>query len=103
MDELMKRVKLSRDWVVAWGLLDDETYAETDWCSHTITLDVRLTRYEARSALAVELERRERGPCCPDVVAEQAAARKLIPLEDLATVVGFTAVPWEMAATLGVD
>lgn len=90
-------------WGIEWALLDDDTMGETDWARRRILLDVRLTDREARSTLAVEMERCVRGPGCSLDILERAAARQLIPMRHLIRAASFTSETDMLAGFLNVD
>lgn len=104
MDErLQDRLRSVPGWRVEWALLDDY-YGVTDFGRRVIVLDIRLTPAEERSTLAMELERRDRGLGADDEQAlENAAARWLIPSDDLALAASVSSEVDEVAAVLGVD
>lgn len=103
-EQLQDRVRAWPGWVVGWALLDDDMYGTVDFERSMIWLDIRLDEREARSTLAVELERRDRGPFADDeCMLEQAAARWLIPFDDLAAAVSMAREPEGVACILGVD
>lgn len=80
-----------------------------DWGGRRILLHPGLTAVEARCVLAHEIVHAERGPSPEwarskeERIADAEAARRLIPLDDLADALVWSHHPGELAELLGVD
>lgn len=108
-DHPWRRFRREKDWLLEWALLPDGVMGVTDWDARTVVLDQRLTQAERRSTIAHELEHIRRGPfpawmtTREEEAVEQAAARKLIPLDRLIDALAWSRCRFEVAEELWVD
>lgn len=94
-----------------WARLPVGVFAWTDHASRRIVMDAGLLQAERRSTLAHELEHVARGPLPADpvlaareeIACEEAAARRLIPLEALLDALRWSSDVCELADELWVD
>lgn len=97
------------DWTLHWRPLPDGLLGYTDFTARSVVLDTRLTQVERRCTIAHETEHILRGPAHPrhrardERAVDDAAARKLIPLEALAEALVWSYDDHELAEELWVD
>lgn len=111
MDHPWRRLRELAEWTLEWAHLPGDVVGLTDWTRHTITLDRGLLQAERRSVLAHELEHvaREVAPLDPvlrareESAVDQAAARRLIPLDRLADALAWSHCHDEAADELWVS
>ena len=94
------------DWLLEWDQLPEGISGEINWPTHTIIIDPRLSQAQRRCTLAHELEHVARGPSADpreETLVEQAAACRLVGIDELADAVRWTGDAAEMAEELWVD
>lgn len=105
-DHPWRRLRDLTDWTLLWERLPEATAALIDWSACTITVDINLSQAGRRCAIAHELEHVARGPSADpreETLVEQAAACRLVGIDELADAVRWTGDAAEMAEELWVD
>lgn len=108
-DHPWRRLSALVDWDLRFARLPHDVWGVTDHDARTITLDIDLNQAERRSTIAHELEHVARGPVTPlqeareEARVEQAAARRLIGLEQLLDALRWSRSIEELADELWVD
>ena len=100
-------VEPPQGWLIDWQVMPVRGWC--DWEGLRIVLHPGLTAVEARCVLAHEIVHAERGPSPEwassreERIADMEAARRLIPLDELADALVWSHHPGELAELLGVD
>lgn len=101
----------SLHWDLVWARLPSAVAGCTDFVNHAVMIAIDLSPAERRSTLAHEVEHIRRGPVPTEPVlaareeraVEEAAARQLINIRDLAELLAESDEPAYVADALGVD